>query len=1531
MTTSEEQVSANGSAPFGTGAAHYVGWSGIIPIHRRTKVPFSGFTGRDGVQVTYEQSVAAAADRRYAASNLAMRLPRGVLGLDVDAYDDKPGGTTLERMERELGALPATWRSGSRMPEDAVSGIRLFRVPEDTEFDGVAGPGIEIVQHHHRTVMAWPSVHPRTGRVYQWGGPDGQIADRPPMPEELPELPDRWVDHLARSAEGRVVGDGTGVADFLGEHSGTDNPRIFDTVSEKFRAAVAKGEARHDSMLKALGAAMRDAARGYYPAAVAEERLREMWDGATSGEGRDAEYADLLERAIGDVNVGAERFKRALYEEVHGTRRARSAGDNRFSDAYMAQTVADEVLRGRFVWTQGMGWLCWDGKVWSRCVEKAAIEAVRLYVISQVQAAAQRAVEMQEGAQEDLAGWTKLVGGARIKTITSLAGGVSGVMTDDADLDRDPDLLNCQNGIVDLRSGVLLDHNPDRLMTRICGADYDPTARDEGWERILEAMPQDVVPWMQARCGQAATGYRTPDDRVPLLQGTGSNGKTTFTAALALALGTYHVLVPDNLLLGQKQRDESMTLRGARFALMEETPQGAQLNSVMLKKATSPEMTGHHLYASETSWKATHSLAITTNYRPVVTETDDGTWRRLALVVFPYRYVHADPDTDQNERLGDGTLRGRVEQEDPDILRAVLAWLVAGARLWYAAAGELPELPDRVTADTLQWRRETDLVLAYLDECLEFDYDRHVRCSDTLMDFNDWLESKGHQKWSDRRFSQQFGSHDAVTRRKVVKQKITGPDDTVSNLGMFDRKGGQFPRNPTPNYWAWAGLKFADEEENQDRQPAPPAKNKLLPACAPRESLKLSGGAGGPAQTPGFGSSSGPLDPFLEAGEPPVSEAPENYPEDPFAPLPGDGPPAVLEVDVSGPVAFDIETPSAAKLFTFRSRPEAPFSRLNGALGPDGAGAVTEDPQALIRALEKAPVLHAHNGFRFDLMALAWHHGADYDALAQKTWDTYVDEATTDPSGGQYLAPWNAKGYYGLNDALERRGEPGKTDHLPALAKAHGEAAGLSGKDAETEGYELIPTGDERYRSYLHGDLKAQDRLYRHQMADDRRMDYRRREQRVAYIQNRMTLSGWKIDVPLLRQRVAEEKAKVVQSLEWLHENAGVPLTETRSRGRGKNKEFYEEPRKSPLGSDAGKAALIEAFRARGAFAVPRTATGVLALNKDALGEGSYMVGKGAKGESRPGMLNPRVLSAFAARGADTEAIRELCDHIKLVTTAVQKYEEICNHLIGDRVHGHVGEAQGSGRWAMVKPSVTNLGKRGGKVIQRAPFIADDGCVLIAFDLDQVDMRAFAGHCGDPAYVDMFVQGQDPHSMIADMVFGRHDGEWRDKAKASGHGWNYGLSVNGLVNQGIERELAERFDAGMNEGYPTLCSWRTEVRARGEAGQLLDNGFGRLMRVDPRRAYTQAPALCGQGTARDILVEGLLRLPQEYVPWMRGVVHDEVIFNVPEDRAGECVETVTAALTFDLAEVTGGKLTSVPVTTGASRPGRDWASCYAKD
>lgn len=1184
------------------------------------------------------------------------------------------------------------------------------------------------------------------------------------------------------------------------------------------------------------------------------------------------------------------------------------ARDATFTDRVLADTVCSEELDGRFRWASGLGWMQWTGKVWREATEVTVVETVSRWALEQYHQAVDR---QHSGTGRDLGsvveGWRGVLSASRVSAVVRLA---KGVLECDAEaFDRDPDLLNCPNGIVDLRTGTLTPSDPDMLMTKMTGVDFVKDAEHPDWTKALQALPPDVVDWFQLRTGQAITGHMTPDDTVVICQGGGENGKSTVYDGLALAAGKYHVQVSDRTMMGgatDNHPTEIMDLMGARYAVLEETPEARRLDTNRLKKLSGTrEVTGRRIRQDPVTFEATHTLFINSNHRPVVDETDHGTWRRLALLSWPYTFRKPGQELrGANDRAGDPTLRERIKL-NPQALEAALAWMAAGARRWYEMDKIMPEQPERVQADTLAWRKVADLILAFATECLEFDRDSFIASSELRSVFNEWVRERGGKDWGEKTFGARFGGHDLCSRNGVeYRVRRNGPGLSSKALNP--------PAGKTLR--VWDGVRFSggtpDEAvtsgEPDDPQAGDSDKEPVTPVTPPPD-------------TP-YGLRDTAVIPARRNWRNPILET---YPEDPFAEAPS-GP--VLK----GTVAWDIESPSAKSLFTFRSGPGAPYARLNGLRDEDGQEVITTDPQELIKHLEAAPAIHAHNGFRFDLMALAWHHGADYDALAAKLWDTYVDATVTDPPGSKGQKPWASEGYYGLDQVAERLGLPGKTDRLPELAREFA-AEGLAGKAAEEDGYGKIPVDNERYNAYLSGDLKAQDAVYRASVRSGERMDYRRREQRVAHIQNRMTFSGWKVDVPLLNDLVAQEKEKVRESLGWLHENAGVPLTETKSRGRGRNKEFYEEERKSPLGSDAGKEALIRAFADRGAYAVPRTQTGVLALNKDALGEGSYMVGKGARGELRPGILNPRVLGAFEARGADVQAIRELCEHVRLVTTAVHKYEEIQNHLIGDRVHAVIGETQGSRRWAQVRPSTTNMGKRGGKVEQRAPMIADDGCVLIAFDFDQVDMRAFAGHCGDPEYVGMFVRGEDPHSMIANMVFGRADGDWRERAKASGHGWNYGLSVNGLVNSGIERTLAERFDAGMNEGYPVLCSWRTEVRARAETGELLDNGFGALMRCDPARAYTQAPALMGQGTARDIMCEGLLRLPAEYIPWLRGVVHDEAVFNVPENRVQECIETVTAAFTMDLSEVTGGRLNSVPIVAGPSRPGRNWAACYAKD
>lgn len=481
-----------------------------------------------------------------------------------------------------------------------------------------------------------------------------------------------------------------------------------------------------------------------------------------------------------------------------------ASADGTFSDAYLTETVADEVMDGRFRWSAGTGWVAWDGRRWARCDEAAVIEAVRLWAVARFAEAVEGATgDNSRTRQEVIDGWRSVLGRGRISSIVTLAKGI--VLFDAADMDADPDVLNCRNGVVDLRTGDLMPHDPERLISRMAGADYDPTAKSDDLDAILSAVPADIADWLQVRFGQAATGHMTPDDVMPLLNGGGSNGKTTLVDSVGAALGDYHVLVPDAVLIGQATDFDRIALQGVRFALIEETPEAAHLDSVRLKKSIgSPEMRGAFKYKDSVTWRATHSLFLTTNYRPIVTETDTGTWRRLALVTFPYTYVKGEP-TAPHERKGDPKLRDRASK-DPKILAAMLRWIVDGARRFYDADMVMPPAPATVDADTRSWRSESDMILAYWDDRLTADPDSYVTSADLYENYCEWSRERGNREPSQKLFVPRFRDHSETARARVEKKVIR-----TSQPGLSRPKGAQGA--VSGQVTAWVGVRFADDED----------------------------------------------------------------------------------------------------------------------------------------------------------------------------------------------------------------------------------------------------------------------------------------------------------------------------------------------------------------------------------------------------------------------------------------------------------------------------------------------------------------------------------------------------------------------------------------------------------------------------------------------------------------------------------------------------------------------------------------------
>lgn len=308
MMPEPDETAAAG--PYADHAHAYLraGWS-PLPLPPRAKKPVpDGWTGRDGAWPSGADVHAWTEDR--GDGNIALRLPPHVVGIDVDAYGDKPGGLVLAELERDLGPLPPTWRSTSR--DDGVSGIRLYTVPPGRRWPSTLGPGIDVIRHEHRYVVAPPSVHPDTQRPYRWIGPDGipHVTAHPAV-ADLPALPAAWVERFAphdATQQTRAGLDTAALGAWLTERgAGTPCRHTQRALADGLTAlAASAGGSRHDAALTLTNRLAWTAGEGHTGAAAAMREVAATFLAAVAGDRAPDEARAELDRMIsGAIDLAA--------------------------------------------------------------------------------------------------------------------------------------------------------------------------------------------------------------------------------------------------------------------------------------------------------------------------------------------------------------------------------------------------------------------------------------------------------------------------------------------------------------------------------------------------------------------------------------------------------------------------------------------------------------------------------------------------------------------------------------------------------------------------------------------------------------------------------------------------------------------------------------------------------------------------------------------------------------------------------------------------------------------------------------------------------------------------------------------------------------------------------------------------------------------------------------------------------------------------------------------------------------------------
>ncbi len=319
-------------------------------------------------------------------------------------------------------------------------------------------------------------------------------------------------------------------------------------------------------------------------------------------------------------------------------------------------------------------------------------------------------------------------------------------------------------------------------------------------------------------------------------------------------------------------------------------------------------------------------------------------------------------------------------------------------------------------------------------------------------------------------------------------------------------------------------------------------------------------------------------------------------------------------------------------------------------------------------------------------------------------------------------------------------------------------------------------------------------------------------------------------------------------------------------------------------------------------------------------------------------------------RSTDAEALEAVADHhalppIVLEHRAVAKLKGTYVDTLPALVHPDTGRIHtrwdqavaATGRISSRDPNLQNIPIRTehGKKIREA-FVAQPGKLILSADYSQIELRVLAHLSGDADLVDAFRRAQDVHVRTAMAVFGVPEpevtAEMRAQSKTVNFGVIYGMGPIALAKRlGIAKSDARHFIEAYFEKYHGVRSFMdatlAEARKTGEVRTLL--GRRRLLpdlrsANQMKRSYAERIAQNTpiQGTAADILKLAMVKLAEPVVPGAQMVltVHDELVFEVPEDRIDEAAKKTKEAMESILA-------LGVPLEVDVGW-GKTWASAH---
>ncbi|WP_328449107.1 DNA primase family protein [Amycolatopsis sp. NBC_00438] len=397
---------------------------------------------------------------------------------------------------------------------------------------------------------------------------------------------------------------------------------------------------------------------------------------------------------------------------------------------------------GKLLYVHGIGWHQWTGTHWVEDKDGKA----RRSLISLLKDIRHESVDLQAKERESLLGDVrKCESSGGVVGVLELAKYMKPMTVSAEQTNAHAHLFNALNGTLNLETGQLQPHRPANMITKCAGTSIRPDADSDLFNTFLQEVLPDaqVRQYLQRVLGVAMLGT-VREHMLPILTGTGGNGKSVLVDAVLAAFGDYGITVDPKLIMKTKHERHATflaDLHGARLVVTSETDEGDVIAAGTVKRLTGGDkIRANRMRENPFEFAPSHSMLYITNHPPRVSADDRAMWRRLSVV--PFDVTVEEPDVKLPEKL-------KAQ------LPAVLAWVYAG---WEDYQREGLNPPPAVLERTEAYRNESDPLAQFMaDECVTGPMVK-VKAKALFEAWAGWAMKHGHPPMTQADFGRRVGN-----------------------------------------------------------------------------------------------------------------------------------------------------------------------------------------------------------------------------------------------------------------------------------------------------------------------------------------------------------------------------------------------------------------------------------------------------------------------------------------------------------------------------------------------------------------------------------------------------------------------------------------------------------------------------------------------------------------------------------------------------------------------------------------------------